>query len=218
MAIKYGEFNFPKEFGFHGSAGKSHVSGYMRTAYKHGGTVRAKDVSKVHSGKVSDRFEGWDAGYKHGGLVHKYAKGGHAKGDRFEMGATKHEMEATHGDPHERGVSAKEESVERADERAGVDGHKHGGLIHKYSHGGKATTPQCYAFGGMSRAPKVNKAIHAKKHKPTAGMRGLGALGQAAGPSMAPLGAPPGGAPGMTPPPLGAPSPMGMKRGGRHHR
>jgi len=252
--LKYGEFSFPKEFGFHGSAGKSQVSGYMRTAYKSGGhvkkgttltrpdnakephypgapvnyrkgghadkSVRGHDADKVHEGKVHDRFEGDDMGYKHGGTVkHKYASGGgvdpKVKPDRFERGATPHEMSVTDSDKREHGLDKKEERTEEADQHGGISSRK-GGKVRRAA-GGRASTPQRYAFGGMSRAPGANKAIHAKTHKPTAGMRGLGALGQAAGPSMAPLGAPPGGAPGMTPQPLGG-APMGMKRGGHSHR
>ena len=83
-----------------------------------------------------------------------------------------------------------------------------------------------YAMGGMARNPRANKAVHAKTHKPTGagglkGMgaaRGLGALAQAAGASMPPMGGGGGpggmpGGPGMAPPPgLGAP--MGGPMGG----
>jgi hypothetical protein len=46
MAVKYGEFKFPSDKGFSGSAGKTMVSGYAR-----GGCV----MKKADGGAVSDR-------------------------------------------------------------------------------------------------------------------------------------------------------------------
>lgn len=42
MPCKYGEFEYPESAGFSGSAGKSHVKGYVR-----GGPVKRKGGSKL---------------------------------------------------------------------------------------------------------------------------------------------------------------------------
>ena len=169
--------------------------------------------------------------FKHGGKAHhKYANGGDVK-----VPASKKEDKSVVGLDHK---------IEQYDIRGPQGGVPGMGNARRKSHAehplGKGpsvkksdsvrtgdtklqTAGQRYAYatGGMTRNPRANEAIHAKSHKPAGlGMRGLGALAQAAGASMPPMGGGGGpggmpGAPGMAPPPgLGAPPP-GMKRGGR---
>ncbi len=47
MPCKYGDFEYPESAGFSGSAGKSHVKGYVR-----GGPVKRKGSPKVFGEKA----------------------------------------------------------------------------------------------------------------------------------------------------------------------
>jgi hypothetical protein len=172
-----------------------------------------KHFDKADPKEFTSKEESW-TDFSEGGrctVRDKYARGGSV--DRREYGETHEEAADDRKQPGERGESAEDERVSDEDEHATTSPKARGGSVH-------ASTPDRYAFGGMSRSPGANKAIHAKTHKPTAGMRGMGALGMAAGPSMAPLGAGGGAPPGMPPPPplggVGPPGmPGGMKHGGR---
>lgn len=168
--------------------------------------------------------------FKHGGRMKK-AKGGDVKvpgshdEDHSPMKLAHSRTEKGDRSGPEGGMSSNKKRESHAEHPRGAVG------ANTYSDGSAPTTvkqsdPKLglkgqkfnYAFGGLGRNPRANAAIHAKTRRPGGG-RGIGALSQAAGPSMGALGAPPvmGGAPpapAMGGPPAGM-QPPPMRRGGR---
>lgn len=215
MGVTYvNDFNYPKGFGFSGSTQPvQHFAKGGRVTpipYAKGGPVH----SDVKQDEALIKREVKPSALKKacgGSVKAKFAKGGAVKSTaefRFKKGGAVW-VARLHSEGAESPNTASNAAVDKKTASKVATSSK--------PFNGK---PTAFAAGGKAKAKKGGAGLgHA--HKPAGtGSRHLGALGMAAGPLMAGLGAPPGGAAGA-PPPLGGGmggppgAPPGMPMGGR---
>lgn len=164
-SLKYvSDFEFPSDFGFKGSAGKTMVKGYAR-----GGSVKGVTVPTV---KASKQMDG--RGYACGGKA-KYAEGGKVGCKDAKKAVHKHEAkmhpgkqktEFFGGGKVKKAIGMMKEKVAAAAPKAAGDQPKRGGLLSRVS--------KLRGIGNAQNRAPAHAAVQAKPLQRPAG--GLGSL------------------------------------------
>jgi len=172
VGLTYGEFKFPAEQGFTGSAGVHKVKGYMR-----GGHVKSPDKTK---GKGRSRAGmpanvkakgGYMKGGMHDKLKHEGSKMGYAYGGQVKD--TSGEFVAKRGKQKtmDHGVQPAQTGRNQAENEAGGNkrlkaGYMKGGGVHKVRYSKKGMPKNVKAKGGLAKYAHGGYAAGDKKTHP----------------------------------------------------